>query len=244
MPVLLTVGGCLISAAALVFAAFGWREVYPNIVADLILVGPALFLSNIIVKRIQDARARARVAPLVAVIAQLLHWAVPTAQQALELLGAKATLDMPPVGEEHVTLAHVESALTGAIAQLQEATSGRGLPQTLVINQPLTFPRFGAIRRLVEQADHSYPMPWSAAAANIAEDWAQRCGVDFVYPREDGAPVRRRLVGLAQVEEQSKGITAPTRLGTESYLEAVRGCLHCAQRLTHRLAEEAPAYVP
>ncbi|HUO38211.1 MAG TPA: hypothetical protein VMU34_10355, partial [Mycobacterium sp.] len=185
MPVLLTAGGCLVSVAALVFSVyFDWRSVVSNIAADLILVGPALFLSNIIVKRIQDARARARIAPLLDVIAQLLHWAVPTAKQALDMLGAQSVLDMPAEGEEHITLTHAESALADAVTQLDAATQRRQLPAALSIGQSLSFPRFGAIRRLVEQADHSHPMPWSIAAANIAEDWAQRCGVDFLYSRE------------------------------------------------------------
>ncbi len=245
MPVLLTAGGCLVSAAALMFGAyFDWRGVVSNVTADLILVGPALFLSNIIVKRIQDARARARVAPLLHVIAQLLHWAVATAKQALDMLDVEAQLDMPLEGEEHITLAHAESALADAVTRFDAATRGRRLPETLVISQPLTFPRFGAIRRLVQQADQSYPMPWSIAAANIAEDWAERCGVDFIYSRAEGASIHRRHVGLSQIEEQSKGAAATTRLGAESYLQAVHGCLHSAHRLAHRLADEAPAGLP
>jgi hypothetical protein len=222
-------------------AYFDWRGVLSNVTADLILVGPALFLSNIIVKRIQDARARARIAPLLHVIAQLLHWAVPTAKQALDMLGAEAQLDMPPEGGEHITLAHAESALADAVTRLDAATRDRPLAGTFASCPPLTFPRFGAIRRLVEQANQSWSMPWSIATANIAEDWAGRCGVDFVYSREDGASVRRRVVGLSQIEEQSKSAGATTRLGAESYLQAVNGCVHSAYRLAYRLAEEAPA---
>jgi hypothetical protein len=242
VPVLFTAGGCLVSAAALIFGAyFDWRGVVSNVTADLILVGPALFLSNIVVMRIQRGRARARIAPLLRVIAQLLHWAVPTAKQALDILSADAQLDMPREGEEQITLAHVESALADAVTRFEAAIRGRRLPATLVIPQPLTFPRFGAIRSLVQQADQSCPMPWSIAAANIAEDWAERCGVEFVYSGEDGASVHRRVVGLSHIEEESKGAVSTTRLGAETYLQAVRGCLYSAHRLAHRLAGEAPA---
>ena len=96
VPTLLTIAGCVMSAAALLYAlTSGWLGVVANIIADLILIGPALLISNIIVRRIQDARVRARVQPLLHVIAQLLHWAVPTAKQALDTLEIKADLDMP-----------------------------------------------------------------------------------------------------------------------------------------------------
>jgi hypothetical protein len=242
VPTLLTIAGCVMSAAALLYALTSdWLGVVANIIADLILIGPALLISNIIVRRIQDARVRARVQPLLHVIAQLLHWAVPTAKQALDTLEIKADLDMPGPGEEQIRLAHVERALADAIAQLH---AHHGPPPTmLAISKPLSFPRFSAIRRLVQQADQAYPMPWSIAAANLAEDWAERCGVDFMY-RHDGQLLRRRYVGLAQVEEHSKGAVATAQVDAESYLQAVEGCLHSSHAIARRLAEEAPPGLP
>jgi hypothetical protein len=241
VPALLTIGGCVISLVALIFGMyFDVRGVASNVIADLILIGPALFLSNIIVKRIQDARVRERIAPLLHVIAQLLYGAVATSREALEILDAEAQLDLPIGGVEQMSLSSVESALAQALTELDAATHTQPLPATLPTSQPLLFPRFGMVRRLVQQADQSYPMPWVTATANIAEDWAERCGVDFLYSRPDGTCVRRRLVGLTQVEEQSKSATAITRLDTESYLQAVRGCLHSAHAVARRLSEEAP----
>ena len=241
VPALLTIAGCVISLVSLIVAVyFDKRGVASNIIADLILIGPALFLSNIIVKRIQDGRVRERIAPLLHVIAQLLYRAAATARQALEMLDADAQLDLPVGGVEQITLSGVESALAQALTELDAATHGQPLPETLPTTQPLLFPRFGMIRKLVQQADQSYPMPWVTAAANIAEDWAERCGVDFLYSRHDGTCLRRRLVGLTQVEEHSKAAAAATRLDTESYLQAVRGCLHSAHAVAQRLSQEAP----
>jgi len=243
VPMLLTIGGAVISgAAAVVGITFDARGVMANVVADLVLIGPALFLSNIIVKRIQDARARDRIAPLLHVAAQLLHWAVPTANHALELLGAPA---VPHEGDNSqlITLARVEAALAEASSQLDVAANGRALPPAFPINSNLSFPRFGMTRKLVEQADQSYPMPRSVAAANIAEEWAQRCGVDFVY-REDGHDIHRRHVGLTQIEAQSTGVEATTRVGAAIYLRTVRDCLRTAHAVAHRLAEDAPTGLP
>jgi hypothetical protein len=241
VPVLLTIGGCVISLVSLIFGMYSdVRGVASNVIADLILIGPALFLSNIIVKRIQDGRVRERIAPLLNVIAQLLYRAVATTRQALEMLETGAQLDLPVAVADQMTLSSVESVLARALTELDAATHSQPLPATLPTSQPLSFPRFGMIRRLVQQADQDYPMPWVTAAANIAEDWAERCGVAFLYSRPDGSCLRRRVVGLTQVEEQSKGAAAATRLDTESYLQAVRGCLHSAHGVARRLAEEAP----
>ena len=241
VPALLTIAGCVISLVSLIVAVyFDKRGVASNIIADLILIGPALFLSNIIVKRIQDGRVRERIAPLLHVIAQLLYRAAATARQALEMLDADTQLDLPVGGVEQITLSGVESALAQALTELDAATHRQPLPETLPTSQPLLFPRFGMIRKLVQQADQSYPMPWVTAAANIAEDWAERCGVDFLYSRHDGTCLRRRLVGLTQVEEHSKAAAAATRLDTESYFQAVRGCLHSAHAVAQRLSQEAP----
>ena len=240
VPVLLTIGGCVISLVSLIVAVYAdVRGVASNVIADLILIGPALFLSNIIVRRIQDGRARERIAPLLHVIAQLLYRAAATSRQALEMLDVDSQLDPPVGGVEPMTLSSVESALAQALTELDAATHGQPLPPMLPTTEPLLFPRFGMIRRLVQQADQSYPMPWVTAAANIAEDWAESCGVDFLYSRADGTCHRRRLVGLTQVEAHSKG-AAVTRLDTESYVVAVRGCLHSAHAVARRLSEEAP----
>jgi hypothetical protein len=245
IPVLLTSGGCVISAAALVFGRYyDARGVASNVIADLILIRPALFLSNIVVRRIQDARARERIAPLVHVIAGLLYCAVPSAAEALKMLETEVQLDVPGGADEQMTLADVESALAQALTQLDAATQGRELSESLGIGRPLSLPRFGVIRRLVQQADNSYPMPRMNVVANIAEYWAERCGVDFFVLRRDGTSVRRRLVGLSQVEEQSKTATAATRLGTESYLGVVRGCLRSAHGVARRLSEQAPEGLP
>jgi hypothetical protein len=241
VPALLTIAGCVISLVSLIVAVYSdIRGVASNVIADLILIGPALFLSNIIVKRVQDGRVRERIAPLLHVTAQLLYRAAATAKQALEMLDADARLDLPVEGVAQITLSGVESALAQALTELDAATHGQPLPETLPASQPLLFPRFGMIRRLVQQADQSYPMPWVTAAANMAEDWAERCGVEFLYSRPDGTCLRRRLVGLTQVEEQSKSAAAATRLDTESYIQAVRECLFSAHGIARRLSEEAP----
>jgi hypothetical protein len=243
VPILLTVAGCILSIAALVLGLnVDARGVASNILGDLVVVGPALFLSNIVVKRVQEARARQRIAPLIHVVAQLLRTATQTGRQALDMFDAAAGEDTSTRnrGDDYVTVAAVDAALAEIAHQLDIAMQERPLPPVFAIIEPLRFPRFVTIGLLLQQASQDHPMPWTIAAANIAQDWAQRCGVDFLHYRDDGQPVHRRYVGLVEIEEQSKAAGAATRVDAVTYLQTVRGCLHGAHGISRRLAQEAP----
>jgi hypothetical protein len=243
VPILLTVAGCILSIAAVVVGVnVDARGVAANVLADLILVGPALFLSNIVVKRVQEARSRQRIAPLIHVVAQLLKTAMQTGRQALDMLDATAGEDTSTRhrGDDFVTVFAVDAALADIANQLDFAMQERPLPPVFAIIEPLRFPRFATISLLLQQANQGHPMPWTIAAANIAQDWAQRCGVDFLYYGDEGQPVHRRYVGLVAIEEQSKAAGAATRVDAVTYLQTVRGCLHGAHGISRRLAQEAP----
>jgi hypothetical protein len=177
--------------------------------------------------------------PLIHIVAQLLHSATATARQALDILGVAGDRQLTESCGERLTLASVAAELAEASAYLDTYTAGRTLPSTYPITADLTFPRFGMIRKLVEQADQSYPMPRSVAASNIAEECAERCGVDFVHAH-DSVGIRRRHVGLAQVEAHSRHIEATTQVCAETYLDAVRGCLHLTHTIARQMATEVP----
>jgi hypothetical protein len=243
VPILLTVAGCILSVAALVLGFnVDARGVASNILADLVLVGPALFLSNIVVKRVQDARARQRIAPLIHVVAQLLKTAMQTGRQALDMFDTTAGQDTSTrnLGDDFVTVAAVDAALAETANRLEIAMQERPLPPVFDVTEPLRFPRFATISLLLQQANQGHPMPWTIAAANITQDWAQRCGVDFLYYRDEDPPLRRRYVGLVEIEEQSEAAGAATRVDAATYLQTVRGCLHGAHGISRRLAQEAP----
>jgi hypothetical protein len=220
--------------------SFNWRGLALNVAASLVLIGPAVVLSNIIVKRIQDARAKRRTVPFLYTVAQLLHWAVRSAQQAFDMLGVEATVDLPSDDDPFPTLDRVEAALADALTQLESATEGRELPRTLNLVAPLVFPPFGVVRSLIEQIDRSYPMPWTVGMAHITEDWSDRRGIDFYYARPIRGPVRRRYVGLGQIEEHSWGTNSTTAVHRRDYLGCVLGSLRHAQAIIRRLIEEIP----
>jgi hypothetical protein len=238
VPIMLTAGGCLLSVAALVVGlSYDRSGVMSNILADLVLVGPALFLSNIIVKRFQDARAQRRITPLIDIVAQLLRATTATVDQAFEMLGIQPDPATDSSAGRDRTLAGIADELAEASTYLDTHLIGRVLPTNCPVIADLTFPRFGTIRKLVQQADQSYPMPRSVAASNIAEEWDQRCCVDFIYVL-DGHDMRRRHIGLTQVEARSRPAGPITRVCTDTYLDAVRGCLRAAHGIASQMAIE------
>jgi hypothetical protein len=120
VPKVLTVTGCVVSALALVCGvAIDGKGFALNVAANVVLIGPALLLSNIIVKAIQDARAKRRVAPVLLTVTQTLHWAVRSAQQAFDMVGNEVSMDLPPEENEPFSaIDRVEAALADANTKL------------------------------------------------------------------------------------------------------------------------------
>jgi|SRR6185312_2875825 len=98
IPGVLTIGGCVVSVLALAWGVIAdWGGFMLNLSASLVLVGPTLIVSNVVVKRIQTARITRQLTPLVGVVLYSLHEVVRTAQQAYELLGIHASLETADV---------------------------------------------------------------------------------------------------------------------------------------------------
>lgn len=253
VPTALTASGVVISIAALGFGWGWWTKPWDstgfsvNLLADLALIGPALLLSNVIVVRIRAARARARIEPLLRVTIGLLLFVVKTTQQACDLLGVEASLDMPPDSTSDVTamtFPRLVNTLRGAHAALQLAHQLTDLSKRLEIKEPFQFPKFGLILRIIRQMNEEHPMPWTINAANAAEDWSDRCGVDFFYygmgPKDPKFSTRDRKVGLTQIREDSVGVLQGTDIGTAGYLHIVDACLRHAEAIATTLARDLP----
>lgn len=256
VPAALTASGVLISLAALGLGWGWWAKPWDstgfsvNLLADLALIGPALLLSNVIVVRVRAARARARIEPLLQQVIHVAQSSIQTVQQACDMLGVEVSLEMVPgpIGdppELHPwTLSWLEGALSDARLALPPVTQRGNLPEQLDIGNPFEFPRFGLMLRLIRQMYDFHPMPRAISAANEADDWSDRCGVDFFYYGYIGpktGPTRDRKIGLARIHHDSFNVLkGRTDISTAGYLALVDQCLAHVQAITMRLTQELP----
>ncbi|MGV0161353.1 hypothetical protein ACRU3B_18165 [Mycobacterium colombiense] len=219
-----------------------------NVAAAVALLGPGLLLSNVIVKRIQAARALTRLEPLVRFVIVQLQLAVTTTQQACDMLGITVSLDVPtpgatqPANIHKLTFERLETALNNASAALPPIEQQPNFPGELEIKTPLTFPSYSMALRLIRQMDQIHPMPWTVTSANVAEDWSERCGVDFIYRGgiQGGPNLKDRAVGFIQINHQSTGVMQGTTVTTRSYIEVVDHCLLTSRAIMSVLRQELP----
>jgi len=164
------------------------------------------------------------------------------------MLGVETSLDLPPeqIGDtaelRALTLPRLAAALSGAGAALPPADQRGNLPKELDIDNPFQFPRFGMMLRLIRQVDDIHPMPWTISEANDAEDWSDRCGVDFLYYGYLGAKdfaTRDRKVGLTQIHQESvNALKGRTDVSTVGYLDLVDDCLARSEAIAKMLARD------
>jgi hypothetical protein len=243
VPRVLTIAGCVLSTFALGYGVFmDWRGFALNVAAALVLLGPALVISNVLVKTIQEARLRRRIAPLAITTTQTLHWAAGTAKQAFDMLGVGATVDLATKDNQPFsTMDRVESALADAYAALKSICDDQErFPREINLVRPLEFPPLGAIRRLVEQIDRSCPVPLTVTLAHIAEDWGERRGVNFYYAEPDGDTVEVRYIGLDHIAEFSRATNSTTKVHRRDYLACAEGSVRQAKAIVTSLKKEIP----
>jgi hypothetical protein len=130
-----------------------------NTAAALGIVGPALLISNVVVRAVQDARGRTSVRPLLATVYELLWQSLGTAAPVLNALGYEGPrqshqallfeFDFARLGLElHRTRRRIESSF---------AALGVGRNDVTGNIHPLVVPRFSLITRLFREAASQRP---------------------------------------------------------------------------------------
>jgi hypothetical protein len=208
-----------------------------NVAAAHAIVGPALFFSNIVVKRLQDARGQKSIGPLLQSVNRFLCVVFETTDAAIRVLGYAWPGESREALLDHPDFSALATSLRRAQAQLISAVAG--VDPFLVVHgvHPIVVPQFSLVSKLVQQADRHYQMPWSVTGAVIADDWAQTVGIDFAYQ----GGIKDRVVGLTAIRQESEALFNSTAgASVRNYLDYVRGCLHQAVHLASQLANEAP----
>lgn len=244
IPRALTVGGSIVSAAAL--ADGGLRDgsnLLTNIEGNLVLAGPGLVISNIVVKRMQRARAERTIEPLMARTGRFLCEGIRTAQQALRLLGAQTLPEMPNTRLDFATLAaRLGSAHSQMVTVMDRANENQTLPPSFSNAHPLSFPNFGLIDAFVQQADRHYVMPETALAAAISREFANTCGFEFTYMQQLGGGSHVRHVGLANIRQESESANpVTTGVFSQNYLKVALDCVYRSSMIAESISREAPS---
>jgi hypothetical protein len=241
----LTIGGLVMSAAAWIYGCFaGFGSFLLNTAAALGIVGPALLISNVVVKALQDARGRANIRPLLQPVNTLLCGVFDAVDPAFTALGYEGPRESHQVLIDKPDFAKLAAELDRTLRRLQSALSGCQVESGDIVRDihPLTVPHFSFVSKLILQADRHYQMPWSVAGAVTAADWGETISFDFIYGLPSPPFTRDRKVGLAVIRGDSESAN-PTTTGatTIGYLGYVAGCLFYAIDIANKLANEAPA---
>jgi hypothetical protein len=247
IPHFLTIGGLGMSAAAWVYGCLAGLDGFLlDTAAALGIVGPALLISNIVVKAVQDVRGRTSIRPLLLTVHKLLWEVLGAAVPVLNALGYEgprqshqALLDRPDFTKLSAELDRMRRRLETAFAALN--VDRDDISRNI---HPLIVPRFSLIARLLREADRHVQMPSAVVHAVIAEDWGETCGFDFIIqlPPKGGArylPMRDRKIGLVQIRQDSEAADpAVTGAQTIGYVRYVCESFFYAATIANTLAEQ------
>jgi hypothetical protein len=249
IPPALTIAGLVMSAAAWTYGCvFGFSSFMLNTAAALGIVGPALLLSNVIVKTLQDARRRTAIAPLLATVYELLWETFGAAAPVLNGLGYAGPRQLHLGLRDHPDFAKLATELNRTRRGLESAFTAVNVDRNDIIRNihPIVVPRFGLIARLLQEADRQFPMPSAPVRAVVAADWGETCGFDFIiqYPPDGGSrylPMRDRKIGLIQIQQDSDA-AGPELIGAQTigYVKYVCESLFYAANVATMLANETP----
>jgi len=252
IPYALTVLGLVLSAFAAGWGvAHDWQGFALNLSASLAIVGPALFLSNVIVKYVQAARAEVLLKPMLLVVLTELNSTVNLVHHACDMLGLDLPNDPPPspVGMDRATfvavrLDNVARALRDAQSALTDARTRRTPPSELSLKAPIVFPRFRLMLSMVEQMHRMYPMPETVVGVAVTEDGSAVFGMRIIRRSEpDGAVSVQRAVGFMHIAHQSAMAGKHATIDTERLLTAVDFCLDQSLLIAEFLRQELPPHV-
>lgn len=244
----LTAGGLVVSLIALPAGLRIDAEGFVNnVAAALVLIGPGLFLSNVIVGRARSVRTAHHVAPQLELAVGLLAEAVDSGGHLCRLLKVDFPVARPDVGSV-ADIVEVAAALEATLAAVDRAIAEPGMEKSETVpfdDVPLVVPRFGLINRLIEGVNGQHPMPTTMVSAHAAVWWADTVGLTFCHRSSDtGRGLLERRQGLTKIADQTlpsaNAGSASLEFGAVDLFDCLRGCVVQARALAGHVAREAP----
>jgi hypothetical protein len=261
----LTSGGLLLTAVGVVGGLFtDVAGLLSNVFANLVLIGPALVISNIVVAYVQRARSRQRAAWRMAVVAALLSISVKVANDFLVMLGSDIRSPTPEVlTPDGVPDLH---ALAGALDEASKAVEvavkkyAKEAGENPKIWMPikgdlLALPNLAAVQTVVTLLDCEIPCSDALLSASAAEQFSRFGYIDFVFhptnpPMFGPSPgmaeyIREPKIGFGEIsvwmERAMFRSDDHITVGIASYDEFVRQCLFRSRNVIRDIIEIAPA---
>jgi hypothetical protein len=256
LTVIGVVGGLIIDAGELV----------GNVFANLVLLGPALVISNILVAYVRRARSHKRAEWHMAVIGVLLLPGVKVANDFLEMLGSETRCDVEGliaglftrdgILDLHGLVASLDDAADNVEKATDQYLSDKGDDLEIwmpIKGEVLALPNMAAVQAVVATLDREIPCPDALLSAAAAEQFSRFGFIDFVFhgsgsmygpPPGLASYVREPKIGFGEIsawmlrgmERADDHIT----VGIESYYSFVLECLSRSKNVIRDIIEVAP----
>lgn len=238
-----------------------------NVLANLILIGPALVITNYLVPYVQRARSDHRAMLHFAVIGLLLAYSIDAANDYLETLGSDKRCEPPPIytkegmidlAGERVLMQEAKETIEQASGEFIAKSGSKDLLTLPIKGESFSYnlPDFAGVRTFVGLLEREFPCPFALLAVTNAEAFSQRCHINFVWQGQ-GSRLRPPGKGHPRISEPRTGFgeitiwlrrAARTATGqgtlitvdVQSYYDFVRKCLNLSDAILKFIVDAAP----
>lgn len=265
----LTVGGLLLTAigvaGGMVLSPSG---LLGNVLANMVLIGPALVISNLAVAYVRRTQSDHRAQQHAALAAMLLMPTINVANDYLTVLGSEKRCSEPSVlnSANVVDLRTVLAAIDDAASLVDQesiafaAEAADKLPLSLKIDgneMSYDMPYFTPVQTTVGLLDREIDCPLVLLLASAAEHFSRHCYVDFVWQGQ-GSPLRplgeepKRImepkIGFSEIRVWMMRAGLPTSgsvtqitIAIATYHEFVAECLGRSRSIVSQMIKDMPA---
>jgi hypothetical protein len=225
-----------------------------NALANLILIGPALVVSNVLVAYVRRTRSDNRAAQHVALIGMLLTSSINVANDFLAILGSEKRCAQPKVitDEGKVDLRGTLAAIDAAAETAKQASAefaaktADSPPRSLPVpgdSISHDLPNFNAVQTEVTLLDREIPCHFTVLSASTAEYFSRFCYVDFVWEPANPQCIVEPKIGFPEISVwmlRAGSTSGRISLDLRTYQAFVFKCLFAARTVLDTILRYYP----
>lgn len=200
--------GLTVLGGAISIAAIWWGLAAPpsdfllNILATLALLGPGLVITNVLVARVESARAKQerhnRTAPVLLLLLSHFNEVIKMGNDFLSMITVQVKNEDPnasgyslmPLADTLQDARDRIGLLKSSVIYLDADTPRAVTSRRLELTHRLNFPDTHSILHLIERIDRDIPIPLAVLAAQGLLSYSKRVGIDFVDRYPNTNPLR------------------------------------------------------